>query len=65
MPLGVREFFRIPSALHTVRKGALDHWHWPAGLAAIELGGVAGHQYLLFRDRKGLVTAFVASLATF
>lgn len=62
MPLGVREFF--PDTFRTAYRQKA-RWTLGIGLQGWEQVGWAGSlatKYLLFRDRKGLVTSFVAIL---
>jgi len=62
MPMGVREYF--PDTFRTAYRQKA-RWTLGIGLQGWEQVGWAGSlatKYLLFRDRKGLVTAFVALL---
>ncbi len=62
MPLGVREYF--PDTFRTAYRQKA-RWTIGIGLQGWEQMGWSGSlatKYLLFRDRKGLVTAFVAIL---
>jgi bacteriophage N4 adsorption protein B len=62
MPLGVREFF--PDTFRTAYRQKA-RWTLGIGLQGWEQVGWSGSlatKYLLFRDRKGLVTSFVAIL---
>jgi len=62
MPLGVREFF--PDTFRTAYRQKA-RWTLGIGLQGWEQVGWSGSlatKYLLFRDRKGLVTSFVAML---
>ena len=62
MPLGVREYF--PDTFRTAYRQKA-RWTIGIGLQGWQQMGWAGSlatKYLLFRDRKGLVTAFVAIL---
>lgn len=63
MPLGIREFF--PNTFKTAYRQKA-RWTLGIGLQGWSQVGWAGPlstKYLLFRDRKGLVTSFVAILA--
>ncbi|MEG0150051.1 MAG: glycosyl transferase family protein [Comamonas sp.] len=63
MPLGVREFF--PNTFRTAYRQKA-RWTLGIGLQGWEQVGWQGNaavKYLLFRDRKGLITAFVAIAA--
>jgi adsorption protein B len=60
MPLGVREFF--PNTFRTAYRQKA-RWTLGIGLQGWEQVGWQGNaavKYLLFRDRKGLITSFVA-----
>ena len=62
MPLGVREFF--PDTFRTAYRQKA-RWTLGIGLQGWEQVGWSGSlatKYLLFRDRKGLVTSFIAML---
>lgn len=63
MPLGVREYFP-----NTFRTAYRQKTRWLLGIALqgwqqVGWAGSPATKYLLFRDRKGLVTSFVAVLA--
>ena len=63
MPLGVREYF--PNTFRTAYRQKA-RWTLGIGLQGWQQVGWTGslaNRYLLFRDRKGLVTSFVAILA--
>jgi len=63
MPLCVREFF--PDTLRTAYRQRA-RWALGIGLQGWQHTGWSGslaHRYLLFRDRKGIVTAFVSMAA--
>lgn len=63
MPLGIREYF--PDTFRTAYRQKA-RWTLGIGLqgwAQVGWGGSLATRYLLFRDRKGLVTSFVAILA--
>ena len=63
MPLGVREYF--PNTFRTAYRQKA-RWTLGIGLQGWQQVGWAGslaNRYLLFRDRKGLVTSFIAILA--
>jgi len=65
MPLGIREYF--PNTFHTAYRQKA-RWTLGIGLQGWAQVGWAGSfavKYLLFRDRKGLVTSFIAVLAYF
>ena len=63
MPLGVREYF--PNTFRTAYRQKA-RWTLGIGLQGWQQVGWTGslaNRYLLFRDRKGLVTSFIAILA--
>ena len=63
MPLGVREYF--PNTFRTAYRQKA-RWTLGIGLQGWQQVGWTGSlatRYLLFRDRKGLVTSFIAILA--
>jgi adsorption protein B len=63
IPLGIREYF--PDTFRTAYRQKA-RWTLGIGLqgwAQVGWGGPLATRYLLFRDRKGLVTSFVAILA--